>query len=97
MQLDLFFEAIVAIDGSRFKAVNNRDKDFTDHKLKKFSSVVEIGVRQTTKGVGRQLLARRNTMKFMMLMIPAVYQGGKNADSNFVPDQKKMEEMGRFQ
>ena len=35
-------------------------------------------------------------MKFMMLMIPAVYQGGKKVDPNFVPDRKKMEEMGRF-
>ena len=31
--LDLFTEAIVAIDGSKFKAVNNRDKNFTDRKL----------------------------------------------------------------
>src|SRR5712692_7993290 len=28
-QLDLFAHAIVAIDGSRFKAVNTRDKNFT--------------------------------------------------------------------
>ena len=34
-------------------------------------------------------------MKFMMLMIPAVYQGGKAAPG-FKPDPKKMEEMGRF-
>ena len=32
-QLDLFSQAIVAIDGSKFKAVNNRDKNFTPHKL----------------------------------------------------------------
>jgi transposase len=32
--LSLFSEAIVAIDGSKFKAVNNRDKNFTDRKLK---------------------------------------------------------------
>jgi transposase len=31
--LNLFSEAIVAIDGSKFKAVNNRDKNFTDRKL----------------------------------------------------------------
>jgi transposase len=31
--LGLFSEAIVAVDGSKFKAVNNRDKNFTDHKL----------------------------------------------------------------
>src|SRR6202162_5140494 len=29
-ELNLFSEAIVAIDGSKFKAVNNRDKNFTD-------------------------------------------------------------------
>ena len=33
-QLNLFTEAIVAIDGSKFKAVNNRDKNFTERKLK---------------------------------------------------------------
>ena len=35
-------------------------------------------------------------MQFMMLMIPAVYQGGKTVDPNFVPDPKKIEEMGKF-
>src|SRR5271156_6429560 len=33
-ELKLFSEGIVAIDGSNFKAVNNRDKNFTDRKLK---------------------------------------------------------------
>ena len=33
-KLNLFTEAMVAIDGSKFKAVNNRDKNFTPHKLK---------------------------------------------------------------
>jgi transposase len=32
-QLKLFSDVIVAIDGSKFKAVNNRDKNFTQHKL----------------------------------------------------------------
>src|SRR4051794_29744868 len=32
-RLKLFTEGIVAIDGSKFKAVNNRDKNFTDRKL----------------------------------------------------------------
>ena len=35
-------------------------------------------------------------MQFMMLMIPAVYQGGKTVDPDFVPDPKKIEEMGKF-
>jgi hypothetical protein len=33
-QIGLFEQALVAIDGSKFKAVNNRDKNFTPHKLK---------------------------------------------------------------
>src|SRR6266699_5793232 len=33
-RVGLFSEATVAIDGSKFKAVNNRDKNFTPHKLK---------------------------------------------------------------
>jgi transposase len=33
-RLGLLGEAVVAIDGSKFKAVNNRDKNFTPHKLK---------------------------------------------------------------
>jgi transposase len=33
-QVELFSEAVVAVDGSKFKAVNNRDKNFTPHKLK---------------------------------------------------------------
>jgi hypothetical protein len=32
--LNLFTEALVAIDGSKFKAVNGRDRNFTKHKLK---------------------------------------------------------------
>src|SRR4249920_3479427 len=33
-QIGLFGDAVVAIDGSKFKAVNNRDQNFTPHKLK---------------------------------------------------------------
>jgi hypothetical protein len=32
--LGLFSEVLVAIDGSKFKAVNGRDRNFTEHKLK---------------------------------------------------------------
>src|ERR1700739_329262 len=32
--LNLFSDALVAIDGSKFKAVNGRDRNFTQHKLK---------------------------------------------------------------
>jgi len=35
-------------------------------------------------------------MKFMMLMIPAVYQGGKTPDPDFVPDPELVAQMGKF-
>jgi hypothetical protein len=35
-------------------------------------------------------------MQFMMLMIPAVYQGGGKVDPGFVPDPEKIGEMGKF-
>ena len=34
-QLNLFAESLIAIDGSRFKAVNNRDRNFTKAKVKR--------------------------------------------------------------
>jgi transposase len=34
-KLDLFTDAFVAIDGSKFKAVNNRDRNFTKAKMKR--------------------------------------------------------------
>ena len=43
-RLNLFSEAIVAIDGSKFKAVNNRDKNFTDAKLKKRMEQLEESI-----------------------------------------------------
>jgi transposase len=43
-RLNLFSEAIVAIDGSKFKAVNNRDKNFTKHKLKARMAQLEESV-----------------------------------------------------
>ena len=46
--LELFSEAIVAIDGSKFKAVNNRDKNFTDRKLQ--ARMAQLG-----EGIGRYL------------------------------------------
>ena len=43
-RLGLFSEAIVAIDGSKFKAVNNRDKNFTEHKLKARMAQIEESI-----------------------------------------------------
>jgi transposase len=43
-RLDLFTRAVVAIDGSKFKAVNNRDKNFTVAKVAKRLQQVEAGI-----------------------------------------------------
>ena len=40
-QLKLFTESIVAIDGSKFKAVNNRNKNFTRGKMKRRMEQIE--------------------------------------------------------
>ena len=43
-QFNLFTRAVVAIDGSKFKAVNNRDKNFTVHKVSKRIEQVEASI-----------------------------------------------------
>lgn len=43
-QLKLFTQAVVAIDGSKFKAVNNRDKNFTVAKVAKRIEQVEASI-----------------------------------------------------
>ena len=43
-QFDLFTRAVVAIDGSKFKAVNTRDKNFTQAKLTKRIEQVEASM-----------------------------------------------------
>lgn len=45
-QLGLFTEAIVAVDGSKFKAVNNRDRNFTSAKLQRRMEEIESGIRR---------------------------------------------------
>ena len=45
-KLNLFSEAMVAVDGSKFKAVNNRDKNFTPTKLQRRIEQVEESIRR---------------------------------------------------
>ena len=42
--LNLFCEALVAIDGSKFKAVNNRDKNFTSAKMKRRMAAINESI-----------------------------------------------------
>lgn len=50
-RLGLFSQAIVAIDGSKFKAVNNRDRNFTFAKMKRRAEEIEKSI----EGYLRQL------------------------------------------
>ncbi len=43
-KLDLFSQAIVAIDGSKFKAVNNRDRNFTSAKIERRMKQIEESI-----------------------------------------------------
>ena len=43
-ELGLFAEAVVAIDGSKFKAVNNRDRNFTSAKLQRRMQEIEASI-----------------------------------------------------
>ena len=52
-ELQLFSNAIVAIDGSKFKAVNNRDKNFTDRKLEARKDQLEASVHRYLEELDR--------------------------------------------
>ena len=43
-QMDLFSDAVIAIDGSKFKAVNSSDRNFTDAKLKRRMAEIEANI-----------------------------------------------------
>lgn len=43
-RLDLFSQAVVAIDGSKFKAVNNRDRNFTSAKMQRRMVQIEESI-----------------------------------------------------
>jgi transposase len=45
-KMNLFTEAMVAIDSSKFKAVNNRDRNFTKHKIKVRLEHLEEAIQQ---------------------------------------------------
>lgn len=50
-QLGLFSEHFVAIDGSKFKAVNHRDRNFTSAKLKRRMEEIESSIALYLKGL----------------------------------------------
>src|SRR6266852_1695257 len=55
-QLGLFTRAVIAIDGSKFKAVNNRDKNFTVAKVRRERSPAPARMGAGGSGPQRQLI-----------------------------------------
>ena len=49
-KLNLFTQAFVAIDGSEFKAVNNRDRNFTKAKMKRMMNI--LGTKTLIEAIG---------------------------------------------
>jgi len=57
--LKLFSQAIVAIDGSKFKAVNNRERNYTEGKIERRQREIEANIqRYGCAGHGRSNAAR---------------------------------------
>lgn len=55
-QLSLFGQATVAIDGSKFKAVNNRDRNYTEHKATKRIEQVEASIERYLAALDRAIV-----------------------------------------
>ena len=65
-KLNLLSNALVAIDGSKFKAVNNRDRNFTRAKMKRRLAEVEASIDRYLErldGADRSALAADNTQR----------------------------------
>ena len=58
-QLSLFEQATVAIDGSKFKAVNNRYRNYTEHKATKRIEQVEVSIERYLAALDRADRQRR--------------------------------------
>jgi len=62
-RLKLFADGIVAIDGSKFKAVNNRDKNFSSHKI-------QVRMQQLEQNIGRYLAELDRADRDPTLVLP---------------------------
>jgi len=62
-RLKLFADGIVAIDGSKFKAVNNRDKNFNDHKI-------QVRMQQLEHSINRYLAELDRADRDPTLVLP---------------------------
>jgi len=88
-ELELFSEAIVAIDGSKFKAVNNRDKNFTDRKL-------EARMQQLEESIARYLAELDRADREPTLVTEDRVSHLKEKIARIRAQQQRLDEIGRL-
>jgi transposase len=85
-KLNLFSQAVVAIDGSKFKAVNTRDKNFTPAKLAKRIAQVEASIAHYLSALDtadRQESELAQEKASITPSVPKVLTSGAKADGRF--------------
>jgi hypothetical protein len=86
-RLKLFTDGIVAIDGSKFKAVNNRDKNFTDRKL-------QARIEQLEDSIKRYLAELDRADRDPALVLPSRVSHLKDKIVRVKEQVKALEEIG---
>jgi transposase len=87
-RLKLFADGIVAVDGSKFKAVNNRDKNFTDHKL-------QVRMQQLEQNIGRYLAELDRADRDPTLVLPERVTRLKEKIAKIKDHIRKLDEIGQ--
>lgn len=85
-QLDLFSQSLVAIDGSKFKAVNNRDRNFTHGKLR-------ARMEQIEKSIDRYLAAMDTADRTQSNVAEAKASGLQNKIKKLRQQMQALKEM----
>jgi len=96
-ELDLFGGELVAIDGSKFKAVNNRGRNFTDRKLKRalrdIDKKIDAYLQELDENDAKEPEERKLTADELKKKIKALQERMKK----YKGLQKQMEESGEMQ
>jgi transposase len=86
-QLQLFAEGVVAIDGSKFKAVNSRDKNFTEHKL-------QVRMQQLEENIARYMAELDRADRDPALVLPSKVARLKEHIGRVKEQMRKLAAMG---
>jgi transposase len=66
-QLNLFSQAVIAVDGSKFKAVNNRARNFTSAKVQKRMEQIEASINRYMSALVLLQRSRRDLIESRQL------------------------------